>query len=180
MFDTVVGIALQGCVFGCLLRPLQPDGQHGSRRSARQTRAKNILDRLKEETSRKLGRPRKDSESSEFAPAKEEVVLRRIQQIKWAKESALKEEDWASEYGSVLNSVQTLNQPDSGGAGDVVGNGVGYKASWVSTDNGQKPPPPTNSGVYGISVDGSQYAVSSRALHDVAEKDELIAGIINL
>jgi len=40
-------------------------------------------------------------------------ALRRLQQIKWAKETALYEEDSISDYGSVLNSVRRLDNLDA-------------------------------------------------------------------
>lgn len=103
----VAGITLNGCVFGSLLRPLQP-----LMRSKR-PRAKNILDRLKEQTAHRMGRHRKESECSISSMGKDREVFKRIQQIKWAKETALHEEDSISDLGSVLNSVRRLDQTDT-------------------------------------------------------------------
>jgi len=55
----VAGITLNGCVFGSLLRPLE-----APRRPPRRPRAKNILDRLKEQTAQRIGRQRTESECS--------------------------------------------------------------------------------------------------------------------
>ena len=56
----VAGITLNGCVFGGLLRPLVPP----RRPTRRRPRAKNILDRLKEQTAQRMGRTRTESECS--------------------------------------------------------------------------------------------------------------------
>lgn len=40
-------------------------------------------------------------------------ILKKLQAIKWAKESALHEEDSVSDYGSVLNSVRRLDTLDA-------------------------------------------------------------------
>ena len=104
----VAGITLNGCVFGLLLRPLQPI------KRPRRPRAKNILDRLKEQTAHRMGRHRKESECSVNSVSKDREVFKKIQQIKWAKETALHEdEDSISDLGSMLNSVRRLDQIES-------------------------------------------------------------------
>lgn len=103
----MAGITLNGCVFGSLLRPLEPI------KKSKRPRAKNILDRLKEQTAHRMGRHRKESECSVSSMGKDREVFKRIQQIKWAKETALHEEDSVSDLGSVLNSVRRLDQTDT-------------------------------------------------------------------
>jgi hypothetical protein len=56
-------------------------------------------------------------------------ILKRLQQIKWAKETALHEEDSVSDYGSVLNSVRRLDTLDAETPGSVGSGGHGHQAA---------------------------------------------------
>ena len=108
----VAGIALNGCVFGALLRPLEP-----LVKKKRPPRKKNFVDRLVEQTKK---RNRKESECSACAHgtgAQSDIMLR-IQEVKQAREAMLRDEDSEYEFGSsvpnsTVNSVRRLDRSDS-------------------------------------------------------------------
>ena len=94
-------IVLHLCVCGALLRPLEPP------RKPKKPRAKNMLDRLMEQA-KKNGRQRADSECSTCA----HQVKDRVQEVKLAREKALRDEDSESEF-SFPNSVRLDSRANS-------------------------------------------------------------------
>lgn len=95
----VAGVTLHGCIFGALLRNLEPVHHR------RKPRAKNIFDRLKEEISTR-NRTRK---MSEVGPVQEDIK-QKVQVIKTAREKVLNEEESESTPALCLNSVDCLQQ----------------------------------------------------------------------
>ncbi|KAK7488006.1 hypothetical protein BaRGS_00020751 [Batillaria attramentaria] len=89
----VSGITLQGAVCAMLMRPLQPATR------TRRPRAKNLLDRIKEQA--KGGRDRTISETSQYAYSVRDnnAVLERVMEAKLLRERRLQEDD--SELGSL-------------------------------------------------------------------------------
>ena len=98
----VAAVVLNSCVCGMLMRPLEPP------KKKRRPRAKNILDRLKERASRNRGR--KDSECSKCALGVHDPnnIMQRVQEVKFARERMLYDEESDTEMGSVMNSARTL------------------------------------------------------------------------
>lgn len=109
----VSGLVLNLCVAGALLRPLEPPRRKGK------PRAKNMLDRLMEQARKGVGRTRQDSECSTCAYQ----VKDRVQEVKLAREQALREEDSESEFSfpnSVINSVRRLDSRNPSRANSIV------------------------------------------------------------
>ena len=107
----VAALVLNSCVCGMLMRPLQPP------KKRRRPRAKNILDRLKEHASTKLRKgPRKESECSACAYSVHDPksIIQRVQEVKFAREKMLRDEDSESEMGSMMNSTKTIDGPSRG------------------------------------------------------------------
>ncbi len=106
------GVALNGCVFGALLRPLAPP------KKKTRPRAKNALDRLKEKAKARV-RARQESECSACAynSGHHLDILAKINEVKQRREQMIRDEESESEFGSVpnstLNSVRFLEHSDS-------------------------------------------------------------------
>lgn len=100
----IAGITLNAAVFAMLMRPLQPP-----KKPRRQPRAKNLLDRIKEQSKHKRNRTISENSAFAFGSSNDtNAVLQRVMQAKLRRERRLQDTD--SELGSLPSIFFTRQQ----------------------------------------------------------------------
>ncbi|XP_076457911.1 uncharacterized protein LOC143291736 [Babylonia areolata] len=107
----ISGITLNGAVCGMLMRPLEPG------RPKHRPRAKNLLDRIKEQAKGNRNRTLSDNSTYACSVHDTNAVLERVMEAKLQREKRLQEDD--SELGSLpsIFLVRQLSHKDSPAAG---------------------------------------------------------------